>query len=233
MLKEIFIQLIKSITRKTSPVKWYDLRNKQPVSKQFGFHRGTSVDRFYIEEFLKTNQSFISGNVLEISDNTYSRKFGNNISSFEILHYDASNKKATIIGDLTKLETLPENNIDCFICTQTLNFIYDFKKAINGSYHLLKPGGVMLCTVAGICQISRYDMDRWGDYWRFTTKSIQQSFEEIFGKEVKVNSYGNVLSATALLQGITVEELTKEELIFQDNDYQVVITIVATKPINR
>ena len=90
----------------------------------------------------------------------------------------------------------------------------------------------MLCTVAGLCQISRYDMDRWGDYWRFTTKSIQQSFEEVFGNNVKVTAYGNVLSATALLQGITVEELSTEELLFRDDDYQVVITIVATKPSN-
>jgi hypothetical protein len=33
----------------------------------------------------------------------------------------------------------------------------------------LKPGGVLLATVSGISQISRYDMYRWGDYWRFTT----------------------------------------------------------------
>ena len=87
----------------------------------------------------------------------------------------------------------------------------------------------MLCTVSGLSQISRYDMDRWGDYWRFSNKSIQQSFEEVFGGKVIVTVYGNVLSATALLQGITVEELTKEELLFKDEDYQLTICVVATK----
>ena len=226
-------ELLGLLKRKIEPARWHNLRSTKPVSHAFGFDRGTPIDRFYIEEFLKTNQSLIKGNVLEIAESTYSKKFGSNVTSFEVLHYAAKNNNATIIGDLTKTETLPENKIDCFICTQTLNFIYDFKAAIKGSFHLLKPGGVMLCTVAGLCQVSRYDMDRWGDYWRFTTKSIQQSFEEAFGNNVKVTAYGNVLSATALLQGITVEELTREELLFRDDDYQVVITIVATKPSNQ
>ncbi len=225
-------EILGLLKRRKQPLSWHNLRSTEPVQRNFGHYRGTSIDRFYIEEFLITNQSLIKGNVLEIAENTYSKKFGGNVASFEVLHYDSKNNNVTIVGDLTKTETLPENRIDCFICTQTLNFIYDFKAAIKGSFHLLKPGGVMLCTVAGLCQVSRYDMDRWGDYWRFTTKSIQQSFEEVFGNNVKVTAYGNVLSATALLQGITVEELTTEELLFCDDDYQVVITIVATKSEN-
>lgn len=220
--------LLKSFIRKSHPAYWNQLRNLQPVCSDFGFHRGTPIDRFYIEHFLKQNQSLIKGNVLEIAENTYSKKFGNGVLSCEVLHYDAKNKNATIIGDLTKPETLPQNKMDCFICTQTLNFIYDFKAAIKGSYQLLKPGGVMLCTVAGLCQVSKYDMDRWGDYWRFTTRSVEQIFRGIF-KEVNVKSYGNVLAATALLQGITAEELTTEELLHNDEIYQVVITIVAVK----
>ena len=228
----IIRSILKFVNRKTEPVNWHNLRNVKPVSQDFGYTRGTPVDRFYIEHFLQMNQQLISGNVLEIAESTYSKKFGKNITSFEVLHYDATNNNATIVGDLTHYQTLPQNKVDCFICTQTFNFIYDFKAAIHGSYHLLKPGGVMLCTVAGLCQISNYDMSRWGDYWRFTTKSIQQSFEEVFGKNLIVQSYGNVLSATALLQGITVEELTPEELLFNDSNYQIIISIIATKPLN-
>ena len=139
-------EILELLKRKRQPLNWHNLRSTQPVEKNFGYYRGTVIDRFYIEEFLKTNQSLIKGNVLEIADTTYSKKFGKNVTSFEVLHYDAKNNKATIVGDLTKMETLPSNKMDCFICTQTLNFIYDFKAAINGSFHLLKPGGVMLCT---------------------------------------------------------------------------------------
>ncbi|GEM_PF-2898356 len=76
---------------------------------------------------------------------------------------------------MTNINTLPSNTIDCFIVTQTLNFIYDVKSAVRGIFHMLKDGGIILATVAGISQISRYDMDRWGDYWRFTDLFIKQS----------------------------------------------------------
>jgi len=153
----------------------------------------------------------------------------NNITKLEILSYK-ENMNATIVGDLTNIETLPENKIDCFICTQTLQFIYDFRAAIEGSHFVLKKNGVMLATCAGITQISRYDMDRWGDYWRFTTLSTLRLFEEVFGRgNVEVDCYGNVLSTISFLEGIGAEELTKEELDYRDRDYELLITIVATK----
>ena len=60
--------------------------------------------------------------------------------------------------------------------------------------------------------------------------SIKKAFEEVFGDgNVKVEVYGNVLSATVFLQGISAEELTKEELFYKDEDYQVTICIKAVK----
>lgn len=95
---------------------------------------------------------------------------------------------------------------------------------------MLKEDGILLATLAGISQISRYDMDKWGDYWRFTTLSARKSFEEIFGeRNVDVNFYGNVLSSVAFLEGITAEELSMKELDHKDENYQMLITIVAHK----
>ena len=52
-----------------------------------------------------------------------------------------------------------------------------------------------------------------GDYWRFTDMSIKKAFEEVFGiGNVEVFSYGNVLTAVALLEGISAEELTRDEI---------------------
>ncbi len=218
------------IRRMLHPARWHDLRHTEPVSQIFGLDRGTPIDRYYIEKFLFENRSYIKGHVLEIAESVYSRKFGTNVQSFEVLHYNNENPQATIIGDLTKKETLPEQEIDCFICTQTFQFIYNFKEAIEGAYYLLKQGGVLLTTLAGISQISRYDMDRWGDYWRFTTLSATRIFEEAFGTgHVKVECFGNVLSTVAFLEGIGVEELSEQELDHKDENYQMLITVVAQK----
>lgn len=209
---------------------WHNLRNLNPISRKFGFDRGTPVDRIYIEDFLSKNCNSITGVICEIADNSYSKKYGYDIKKSEILHCDNKNTHATMIGDLTKKDTLPENYVNCFILTQTLNFIYDIKAAIEGLYHILDKKGIALVIVLGISQISRYDMDRWGDYWRFTDLSIKKLFDEVFGEHnVEVETYGNVLTATAFLQGISAEELKKEELFYKDMDYQVTIVIKARK----
>jgi hypothetical protein len=216
--------------RMTHAADWQNLRSVKPVSEQFGLDRGTPIDRYYIEKFLQSNAAHIKGDVLEIAENTYSKKFGTQVTAFEILHYNNDNPQATIIGDLTDTSTLPENKIDCFVCTQTFQFIYNFKDAIRGARHLLKKDGVLLATFAGISQISRYDMERWGEYWRFTTLSAAKAFVEEFGiGKVKVDFYGNVLSAVAFLEGISAEELTPEELDFKDKNYEVLITLIARK----
>jgi len=218
------------INRLLKKPNWYNLKNLEPISRVFGFDRGTPIDRVYIEEFLHKNRYLIKGVVCEIADNSYSKKYGSNVEKYEILHYTSDNKNATIVGDLTNTSTIPQNAIDCFIMTQTLNFIYDFKSAISGLHYMLKKGGVALVTVAGISQISRYDYERWGDYWRFTDLSIKKAFEEVFGEgNVQVETYGNVLASIAFLQGIAAEELTNEELFYKDKDYQMIITIKARK----
>jgi hypothetical protein len=80
--------------------------------------------------------------------------------------------------------------------------IYDVKAAIGTIQRILKPGGTALVTVLGIRQICRPDIDSWGDYWRFTTLSARRLFEEVFDPaNVTVDSYGNVLTASAFLYG--------------------------------
>lgn len=201
-----------------------------PVSDVFGIDRGTPIDRFFIEKFLEENKSHIKGKVLEIAESTYSKSFGSDIESFEILHSVKDTPNATIIGDLSNPEALPANRVDCFICTQTYNFIYDFRSAVKGSWQLLKPGGVLLATVAGITQISSYDRDRWGDYWRFTTQSAQKTFDDVFGENnVIIDYYGNCYAATNFLRGLSVEEVKKETLLMKVPEYPVIITIIAKK----
>jgi len=229
-MKRYILNIIRSINRKLFSSNWHDLRHTQPVSDVFGLDRGLPVDRFYIERFLNENKRLINGTVLEIGDDVYSKRYDTGIERQEIMHFEEGNPKATFIGDLSNPDTLKHELADCFICTQTLNFVYDVRAAVKGIHYLLKEGGVALVTVAGISQISRYDMDRWGDYWRFTEKSVSQMFSEVFGEEhIEINCHGNVLSSVAFLEGISSDELTEDELLHDDADYQLIIDIKAFK----
>jgi SAM-dependent methyltransferase len=206
------------------------MRRLTPVSSKFGLDRGTAVDRYYIEQFLERHRADIRGRVLEVGDDSYTRRFGNGlVARSDVLHAHEGNHRATIVGDLSTQTHFPSDAFDCIIFTQTLSFIFDTRPAIRTLHRMLRPGGVLLVTLPGLTQISRYDMERWGDFWRFTSLSAQRLFAEAFSSEVTVEAHGNVWIATALLQGLTVEELLPKELNYVDPDYQVLITVRAVK----
>lgn len=226
------LNIRKKITRMLNKVDVTGLESITPVSRVFGFDRGMPIDRYYVEKFLSLNKSYITGNILEIGDSTYSRKFAIQPSIFHVMTKDIPPKGETVVsGDLTCSDSLPNEIIDCFICTQTLNFIYDVEEAIRGCYKILAPGGVLLATVSGLSQISRYDMERWGDYWRFTDLSIRRLFESVFEKEkIEIISFGNIATVIAELQGLSLEDLPNPEILDKyDADYPLTIGILAKK----
>ena len=227
----MLLKLMRYLNRKKVVVEFNSLTTTAPASRVFGLDRGTPVNRYYIEKFLAGRAELIRGRVLEIGGSEYSRRFGGDrVERFEVLHATPDNPEATIVGDLTDPDCLPEGAFDCFLCTQTFDCIFELHKAVQGAHRLLKPGGVLLATMCGISQVSRYDMDRWGDYWRFTTASATQLFQPVFAGGVEVGSYGNVLAAIAFLQGLAIEELPDPTLLDEhDADYQLIVTVVARK----
>ena len=204
--------------------------NCQPASRVFGYDRGTPIDRYYIENFLRSNSDQIRGRVLEVGDATYTHRFGSDVRQSDVLHATTGSRNATIIGDLATGQGIPDSAFDCIILTQVLPFIFDVRAAVATSHRAVRPGGVVLATVPGISQISRYDMDRWGDFWRFTDRSARRLFEEAFAAgHVEVESFGNVAVATQFLQGMALQEIDPAELGPNDPDYQLIITVKAKR----
>lgn len=201
------------------------------MSRQFGFDRGTPICRYYIANFLRCHAQDIRGRVLEVADANYTHQFGGTrVIQSDVLHVTADNPNATIIGNLATGEGIPHEMFDCIILTQTLPFIYDLRAVVRHLFVALRPSGIILATASGISPISRYDMERWGDFWRLTDASARKLFEESFWPEhIQVTTYGNVLSAVAYLHGIAAEELTWAELDAHDPDYQVIIAVRAEK----
>jgi SAM-dependent methyltransferase len=212
-------------------VRFGNLRRITPISGQFGLDRGKAIDRYYIETFLSRYIDDIRGRVLEIGDDRYTQKFGaGRVTRSDVLHLQPGNSKATLVGDLADAGHISADSFDSIILTQTLQFIYDVRAAVNHLHRILKPGGRLLATLPGISQISRYDMDRWGDFWRFTSLSARRLFEEHFSAgDVTVHAYGNVLAAIAFLEGLALEELKPEELDHSDRDYELLIAVRAVK----
>ena len=220
------------------------LNHLVPVSHKFGFDRGQPIGRYYIDAFLFKHSDDIQGRALEIQEPVYTKKFGGaSVTRSDVLDIVDANPNATIIGNLETGESIPTDSFDCMIITHTYQYIFDLKAAILNSYNALKPGGVLLATVPGICKVSRDDMisrhttseddNKLREYWRFTHDVVERLFEEIFQEEnVTVSAYGSVLTASAFLYGFASGELGKKKMDHHDPDYPVLISVRARRPLD-
>lgn len=223
-------RVLQVLRRKALPAA-ADVRSLSPVSRVFGFDRGRPIDRHYIEKFLRGHAPLIKGAVLEVGGLDYTRMFAPTaLGGARILDFRGAPDGITVVADLSDPEECPAAIADCFICTHTFNFIFDVDAAARSAWKLLKPGGTLLATVAAITQISRYDSERWGDYWRFTPDSVRRIFQPVFGDDLEISGFGNLAAAVALLRGEAVEDLADASVLDgSDPDYPVVIGLLARK----
>jgi len=216
--------------RKRRPPDLGDLRRLTPIDPNWGFERGTPIDRVYVERFVGAHAADIRGRVLEIAAPDYTNRFGKDVAQVDILMATEGNPEATLVGDLANAPHIPADTFDCAIVTQTLQFVWDTRAALATLHRVLAPGGVLLATVPGLTKISPPEDEEYGEWWHFTARSVQRLAEEAFGDgNVEARSYGNVLSATAFLYGLAASDLRPEELDARDRLYEVTIGLRAVK----
>jgi SAM-dependent methyltransferase len=218
----------KRLARARRPAWLGTIRRVTPLSEHYGRDRGTPVDRYYIEGFLADERRVITGRVLEVLNRDYTDRFGVAVECADVLDVDPSNREATIVADLASAETIPSDSFDCFVLTQTLQYVYDLESAVAHVHRILRPGGTVLCTVPTVSRIGRLELD--SEHWRLTQASCGRLFGDAFaGGEVCVRARGNVLAAVAFLMGMAAEELSGGELERDDPYFPVVVTVRATK----
>lgn len=205
------------------------LRRTRPLSYHWGAERGTPIDRYFIERFLTEHRGDIRGRVLEVMDDRYTRRFGDGVERSDVLDIDAANGRATIHADLGAPNSLPTAEFDCFVLTQTLQFIPDLESALGSARDALREGGVLLATLPVVSKIDR-GAGVAGDYWRFTVASATRAFAAAFGQDrIQVTSFGNVLVSVAFLMGMAVEDLKQRELDFVDEYFPLLVAVRAVR----
>jgi SAM-dependent methyltransferase len=204
------------------------IRRTTPLSNHYGRDRGTPIDRYYIEQFLAAERAAIRGRVLEVLNRDYTERFGTAVESSDVLDVDPANPDATIVADLAAADTVPTSSFDCFILTQTLQYVYDVEAAVAHAHRILRPGGTLLCTVPVVSRVDRLELE--SEYWRLTAAACSRLFGDVFApNNVAVRGRGNVLAAVAFLVGMAAEELSVRELERDDPSFPVVVTVRATK----
>ncbi len=213
-------------------IDWADVRRVSPVSSIWGLDRGKPLDRYYIEAFLYCHRRDIRGRVLEVKDPHYTRRFGQSrVVRSDVLDCNAANEQATIVADLENGTALPAGVFDCIVLTQTLHFTFDMAAVIRNLFRMLKPGGVVLCTVPCVSRLAESEDAPEGDFWRLTGAAVRRLFAEVFPDElVDVTSAGNVFTCAAFLHGLCVEEVPEEKLDDSDPECPLICLIRARKP---
>jgi SAM-dependent methyltransferase len=222
LLRRVGVNPGQSLLRRTTPINPND----------YGESRGQCIDRYYIENFLAAHAQDVRGHVLDFADDTYARKYGGDkATKIDVLDLSPDNVQATIIADLANGENIPSDTFDCILCTQVLHCIFDVEAAIRTLYRILKPGGVLLVTDACIQKVDSVDLRNEEEFWRFTSLGLHRMFEKVFPRDqLEVQAYGNVLVAIAALHGLAVEDVTRKSLDVVDQDFEVLLSLRAVKP---
>lgn len=227
--EEYLLALRKKACNESKDISAIISMDKEPYSRNFGSERGTAVDRYYIDKFISQYQKYIYGDVMEIGTDMYTKCYGGrHVKNTYICHVEGGDNWLKV--NFETGEGIEDEKVDCLICTQTLQYIYDLKTAMQNIYRLLKNNGTVLITVPGIKQLCRFDDQKWGEYWSFTPKSLAKLCKEVADdNDFEVISYGNIKSAFSYMYGVCKEELNIEDLSYNDEQYPFLIGAVLKK----
>lgn len=100
-----------------------DFGRYRPISSDFGFDRGKPIDRYYIERALGEYAELVRGRVLEVCGREYTSSFGaEKVVCSDVLDIDPINPLATIVGDLSVVDALPQDAFDCIVLDSDITF---------------------------------------------------------------------------------------------------------------
>ena len=102
--------------------------------------------------------------------------------SNEFIQSDIVEEYGHMVVDVTNMNF--EAEFDIIICTNVLEHVFDFQKAIFNIHRALKPSGVALIFVPGFYPLH----DEPYDYWRFTEHSIRKLLNNF--TQVVIKHYG-------------------------------------------
>lgn len=200
-----------------------------PLARDWGFSRGTPVDRYYINAFLESCAEDVRGVVLDVQEPDNARRIGGDrITRVDVIDVEARNGRATVVADLRCAPNVPPASYDCIVLTQTLHLVDDMPAVVAECARMLRPGGVLLVTMPCASRLAN-DYGPAHDHWRVTPAAARRLFIEQFGASVRVQAWGNVGISAAFLYGLAVHELAPSALDFHDPHYPLLVTVRAQK----
>jgi SAM-dependent methyltransferase len=202
--------------------RWGNLRRTRPFSDNFGFDRGTPIDRYYLHHFLHRHRAHITGRVLEIQNSDYTKRFGHDLLETHTIDVNPA-FRPTYHCDLARIDgCVPDGHYDCFLLPNTLSVLHDIEPCLSNAARIVRPGGVILATAAALVPLTGDMPNYWhlsADGWRELTRRAWPD------TAVHVEAHGNCLAAIAAMLGLAHEEIDPAELDIHDARFPVLVTV--------
>lgn len=216
----------RSLMRGKGLPRWGNLRRTAPFSANFGFDRGTPVDRYYLHRFLEAHRQSITGDVLEIQSPGYTERYGHGVRRAHTVDIDPRFGPTHLVDLGRSRGVIPDAAYDCVLLPNTLSLLRDVESCLAQALRIVRPGGAILASASVFVPL----VPDAPDYWRMS----QAGWTEVLGRvwqdaEVGVEAHGNCLAAVAAMLGLAAEELSEAELDVKDPRYPVLITVRARR----
>jgi hypothetical protein len=182
------------------------------LDQDFGSNRGTPLDRQLINEFLEWSVESIPVPVrtLEFGDTIFTQELFPNSENWIFEYVPDQSVKVerdyALSGDLLCGVEMNVPTFEVIVSTQLLAFTEDPFSAARTLVSLLGINGTIVGTEPQFSPISRFDDNRWGDFFRFTQKGINSIFKRTEPVKIETFPIGNWTTTLAIFQGFCRED---------------------------
>lgn len=200
---------------------------REPFCQRYGRGRGTVVDRYYLDQFLRKARLAVRGRTIEVGtslltdDHRIECGFPN-VNDYRTLDI-IPGPNVDICGDIADRSVLPAESIDSILCLNVLEHCANVEGVVDNMFEWLAPGGHVFCMVPSVQRVHEAPKD----YWRPLPGGLEHLFRRFPRRTLDV--YGNLLATIAALAGLAVEDLPPGALDEHHPDYPVASCIVAGK----
>ena len=169
-------RLLRSNAERERPpgtVKWGSLRRTAPFSRDWGYDRGTPIDRVYIEQFLASHADDVRGACLEVMNADYTDRFGGaRVTAQDVLDIDPANTLGDHRGRSGGTGLASGAAVRLHHIHPDPASVPDMRIALANVWRALAPGGILLLTVPAL---GRHDTRKGfhHDRWRVTRTGLE------------------------------------------------------------
>ena len=213
-----------ALSPRPGTVRFGDFGRLWPFSQRFGFDRGAPVDRYYLQQFVRSIRPIVRGRCLEIGGSLKNNWFYRfDVDEFRTLELEQSKRADDLVGDAADPGVLDPASWDSILAFHVLEHCPNPFAVVSNMCAWLKAGGHACIVVPCAQRVHNHP----GDYWRFMPDGLRVLFRDF--SEVDVSTYGNPLTVVSNYVGLSHTELVAEDMDAVHPDYPVLACVVARK----